>query len=354
MSEEEKIIEEKEEEKPAEEEKKLEESKAEEKKEEKKSPKKKDSKKVNRDKPIPESKINLVNELADKIKAKKTILIASTNGLPGSQFQQIKKSLRGKAEVKVAKKSLILRAIDKVGKGSLNKLKEQIGADIALFFSDIDAFELSGILADNESPTKAKAGDVVDENIDVEPGPTDLIPGPAISELGSVGLKVAVEDGKLAIKEKATIAKAGDVVDGKLAGVLAKLGIEPMKVGFEPIAAYDSESDKVYVGIKIDKEATLENMREMIGKALGFAVNIDYATKETIGYFISKAGVEAKALESLEEKSEEEESKEDSEQKAEEKPVEKEEEAKEEKPAEEEKKVEESKVEEKKEEETSE
>ena len=66
--------------------------------------------------PIPESKIKLVDEIVAKIKKSKTVLIASTKGLPASQFQKIVKSLRGHAEVTVVKKTLFVRAIEKIEK----------------------------------------------------------------------------------------------------------------------------------------------------------------------------------------------------------------------------------------------
>src|SRR3989344_2222121 len=252
-----------------------------------------------REKEIPEYKIKLVQELANMMKGSKTVLIASTRGLPSSQFHEIKKRLRGKAEIKVAKKSAVIRAIEATKDESLQSLKEQIGADIALFFSNIDAFELSGLLAESQSATKAKAGDIALEDIRVEPGPTDLVPGPAISELSGVGLKVAVEGGKLAIKLPHTIVKAGEAIKENVASVMAKLDIKPMKVGFEPVAAYDREDDKVYVGIKIDKKKAHEELKEMITKALGFAVSRGYMTKETASCFIAKAGREEIALSSL-------------------------------------------------------
>lgn len=252
--------------------------------------------KTKREKPIPESKIKSVEKIAEKIKNSRTVFVASIRGLPASKYQKIKKNLMGRVEVFMAKKSLILRAIDSVDKGNVKELKDLIQANTCLMFSDIDAFELAGILIYNQTPANAKAGDIAPEDIKVEPGPTDLMPGPAISELGSVGLKVAVEDGKLAIKQPHTIAKEGDTIDAKMASVFAKLGIAPMKVGFIPVGAYDAQDDKVYKEIKIDKEGTLEELRSAIGKALGFAVNVGYTVKETISFFIAKAAAEEKAL----------------------------------------------------------
>ncbi|MCX8159040.1 MAG: 50S ribosomal protein L10 [Candidatus Pacearchaeota archaeon] len=258
--------------------------------------KKKTNAKENMKKEIPAEKIKAVSELVENIKKHRTTLIASIKGLPSSQFHEIKKNLRGKAIIKVVKKSAAIKSIDSVGKDSLEELKKLISADIALFFSNIEPFELSSLLTDNQSPTKAKAGDIAPEDINVEPGPTNLVPGPAISELSSVGLKVAVEGGKLAIKLPHTIVKKGEVIKDNVASVLAKLDIKPMKVGFEPIAAYDAVDNKVYVGIKIDKKKTLEELREMIGKALGFAVKIGYLTKETLPFYLGKAAREELAL----------------------------------------------------------
>jgi len=255
-----------------------------------------------RDSPIPEYKVKLVKGLVDKIKNSKTILLASTKKLPSSQFHEIKKKLRGKADIRVSKKSIILRAIDESNKPELKNLKEKIVADVALFFSDLDAFELSSLLSDNQSSAKAKAGDIAEEDIKIEPGPTDLLPGPAISELSSVGLKVAVENGKLSIKQEVIVAKAGEPIKENVASVLSKLNILPLKVGFEPLLAYDDESKKIYLGIKIDKKATLERMKVDIKEALGFAVGIEYPTKETVVFFISKAGIEEKLLTAVFEK----------------------------------------------------
>ena len=72
---------------------------------------------------IPQVKVNSVKELTDLIKTKKTILIADISNIPGSQFQQIVKKLRGKAIVKVPKKNLLLRALESAKKEKAKELK---------------------------------------------------------------------------------------------------------------------------------------------------------------------------------------------------------------------------------------
>lgn len=248
---------------------------------------------------VSEAKKQTVKDLANLMQRNRTIMIASSRGLPGRQFNEIKKKLRGMAELRVAKKSSITKAIEATERGTIQTLKQHIEADYVLLFSDTEPFELSSMLMDFQSSRRAKTGDIAPHDIEVEPGPTDLVAGPAISELSGVGLKVKVTEGKLEIIRGAIVARAGEPIKANVASVLSKLNVSPMKVGFIPVVAYDSKEDKIYSNLIIDKAGTLEQVRELVRKALGFAINIKYPTQKTIVYFIAKAGREEKAIERL-------------------------------------------------------
>ena len=246
--------------------------------------------------------------LAELIKNKKTILIASIKNIPSSQFQEIVKKLRGKAIVKVVKKSLIFRALDSSGNDAVKKLKNHIKESTAILFSDMDAFELAEELTSKKSPVKAKAGQESVKDIEIPEGPTDLIPGPAITELGALGIKIKIEKGKINIKEPKIIVREGKKISSAAADIMNKFNIKPFSVGFVPLAAFDTKEEKLYTDIQIDKEETIEEIKKAFGKALPFAVEIGYISKDTIGFLIRKAAVHKKALEKFaagsEEKSE--------------------------------------------------
>lgn len=243
--------------------------------------------------------IKTVEELKNLIETKKTILIASIKNLPASQFQEISKKLRGKAIVKVPKKNLIIRALDLTGKEAIKDLKKKLEDSIAILFSDLDCFELAGELLMNKSLAKAKAGQEAPEDIEVQAGPTDLVPGPAISELGALGIKIQIEKGKITIKQPKVITKEGEKISSGAADVMNKLDIKPFSVGFIPLCAFDNTKGKFYAELKIDKEATLEELKTAYGKALSFSVEIGYSNEDTIRFLIGKAGAHEKALENL-------------------------------------------------------
>ncbi len=242
---------------------------------------------------VSDRKKKLVKDLAGLL-SKKTIMVVSVKNLPSSQFQDIRKKLRGKAELKVAKKSLIDFALEHAKNNELLELTKYVQEDCAMLFSEEDAFELAAFLADNKSPAKAKIGQISTEEITIEPGVTDLLPGPAITELSSAGLKVKVEGGKIAISEEKLFIKVGEIINEQKAGILSKLNIIPFKIGLEPIAAFSE--GKVYANVKVDRQANLGLLREMFARSLAFAVTLNYASKETIMHLLGKAASHEKAL----------------------------------------------------------
>lgn len=248
---------------------------------------------------IPEYKKKTVNELINLIDKNRTILFASIKNLPASQFQEIGKKLRGKAIVKVPKKNLILRALDHSKNVEVKKLKDHIEDSIAILFSDLDSYDLAVELLKNKSPTKAKPGQEAPEDIEIQAGPTDLPPGPAISELSSIGLQVQIEGGKITIKESRVIVKAGKKITQNVADVMSKLNIKPFSTGFIPLTAFDTKENKLYLGIKIDTKKTLEDLKIVFRKSLAFAVEIGYVCTDTIKVMIQKAGRQEKALDKL-------------------------------------------------------
>ncbi len=252
-----------------------------------------------REKEVPEKKKKEVEELADLIKKNNSIVIVSIKNLPTSQFQLIKKKLKDKAIIRVVKKNIINRAIDKIEKGTIKNFKKYLDESQALIFSKLTPFELSAILAKNKTKARAKAGQVVEEDIVIESGPTELTPGPVISELGGLGIKFVIKDGKIEIKERKVIIKTGEQVGEEAASIMSKLDMKPISVGLEPIVAYDSEEDKIYEDIKVDEEKAVEELRSAAGKALALAVKIGYVCKETISFILRKASGEEKKLEQI-------------------------------------------------------
>ena len=247
---------------------------------------------------VSEAKKLKVKELAEQMK-KKTVMIISIKGLPSAQFQDIKKKLRNKAKVQVVKKSLVNFALEHCGIKELHDLVPYVDDSTAMLFSDRDAFEISGILSDEKSPAKAKAGQIAPHDIEVKAGPTELIPGPDISALSAVGLAPKVENGKIAVMQDKVIVKEGKEISDAVASIMAKLDIIPFEVGVEPVAAFDGETKQIYVDIKIDKQGMIEALENDFGRGLAFAVEMGIMNDSSIDFVIGRAGIEGNAIDAI-------------------------------------------------------
>jgi large subunit ribosomal protein L10 len=254
---------------------------------------------------VSEVKKKVVKELVELLKKKKTFLIVSIKGIPASQFQEMVKKLRDKVVVKVPKKNLIIRALETSGDENMKSVETKINENVAMLFSDMDCFELAAELVKNKSPAKAKAGQEAPEDIEVPAGPTDLVPGPAISELGAVGIQIQIEKGKIAIKESKIVAKKGQKITGPVADVLSKLDIKPFSISLVPLGGYDSTDKKAYLNIDINIEKTIAELKTAFSKALPFAVDVGYVSNDTISFLLQKAGRHELAIGNLSNKSEE-------------------------------------------------
>lgn len=248
---------------------------------------------------VSKKKLEAVKQLSELLKTSKTVLVASIKSMPAAQFQLVNKKLRDKAVIKVPKKNLIYRVIDFSNNEILKKLKENIKEDSAILFSDLDAFDLSVELVENKTKIRAKPGQEAPEDITIEAGATELMPGPALTDLSSAGLKTQIEKGKISIKETKVIVKKGEKISDAAAKVMSMLDIKPFSVGFVPVAAFDVKENKLYLGIKIDKQGTIAELKNSFGKSLAFAVQMSYISNDTIKFLIGKAASHEKALGNL-------------------------------------------------------
>ena len=115
--------------------------------------------------------------------------------------------------------------------------------------------------------------------------------------MGALGILTQIQGGKISIKSPKVVVNKGEKISEGAASVMNKLEIKPFSVGFEPLAAFDTKENKLYSEIKIDKEETLEQLKELFARALAFAVEVNYTSSDTIKYLIGKAGSYGKALE---------------------------------------------------------
>lgn len=266
-------------------------------------------------------KIKEVGNLAEKISKSKVVGLVNISGIPSRQFQQMRKGLKGKVELKITKNSLLKGAFEKA---RIDKLVEYIQGPSGIVFTDINPFRLNKLIESIKTTAPAKPGSAANKDIVIPAGDTPFKPGPIIGELQRVGIKAKIEGGKIVITEDSPVIKKGEIISKDLANVLSRLGVEPIELGLEIRAAY--EDGIIYPGdlLKIDEDKTIANLqnaykeslnlalnsmiynsttikiflRNAFYNSISLAINAEIINKETIGFMLSKANMQMLSLSS--------------------------------------------------------
>jgi large subunit ribosomal protein L10 len=242
---------------------------------------------------VKEKKKKALEDLIEMIKSYKIIGILDLYKLPSAQYQKIKGALASRAKIKVVKKTLLQRALETLG---MNSLAQHIPNYPAVLFSNENPFKLYLFIDKNKSQAPAKAGDIATNDIVVNAGPTDIPPGPANSTLSKVKIPAKVEGGKITISKDVTVCKAGEKISQDLANALALLKLEPLQIGLNVCAVY--ESGLVYTKdvLAIDQTKILGDLSGAAQSALNLSVFIVWPTKSNINIMLAKAFTNAKTL----------------------------------------------------------
>jgi len=238
-------------------------------------------------------KVEFVKELSNQINENPIIGIFDVTNMPAAALQKIKYELHGKAEMRSVKKSLLVRAVENSNK---KELKDVIVGQPGIIITSMDPFKLYKIINKSKTNVAAKPGNVAPNDIEVKAGPTELMPGPAISTLSKVGIQSKVEGGKIAVMRDKLVAKAGQEISADLASVLSMLKIEPIEVGLDLKAVYEDGTIYTKDVLAIDEQQVLNDMISGYHHAVNLSIESGFIIKEAVPIMISKAFNEARAL----------------------------------------------------------
>ncbi len=245
---------------------------------------------------IPQWKIEEVQKLVDSIKKSKMVGLVNVEGVGAKQLDNIRKSLRGSATIRMARNTLMIRAIEKAGIKGMDELVNYVRGPVAFIFSDQDPFILGKFLSENKTSAPAKGGQVTPKDIIIPAMNTGVAPGPFISELAALKIPSRVKGGVIHVTEETVAVKAGEVVSNAMAQMLARLGIEPMELQLKLVAAYTDGAVLTGDSLDVDLEHLFQQVILGHQYAVNLSINSGYPTAETIPLIIAKADMEARTL----------------------------------------------------------
>lgn len=241
-------------------------------------------------------KVAMVERIAKLAKQYPVLAITRLSKVRSAQLMAVRKVLRGQAEIIVVKNQLAVLGLKRAGLKNADELLDNLRGQNALIFSKQDPFKLFLLLEKNRVNLAARAGDVAPTNVVVPAGNTGQQAGPVLSEFREAGIKTKIEAGSIQVVEDSIVAKPGTVISPKLASLLSRLGIKPIRAGLAIALAYENGLIYGAEAVAIDLEKYRASLLEGFASAKGLAIYIGYVTKETAPEIIAKAYREALAL----------------------------------------------------------
>ena len=237
-----------------------------------------------------------VEALASFIDKYNVLVVASLYKVRSMQLQALSKKFRGDVQMRVAKNTILRRALEASKKEGVGALSDAITGSNVLLLTNMNPFRLSLLLDRNKIKMSAKVGDVAPDDILIAAGNTGLPPGPAISELSEAGIRTRIESGSVYVLQDTVVAKKGEPIQAKVASVLSKLGIKPLEVGLSVIAAFDGGLVFKADDLHIDLDEIRKELVTAFGSALGLSVNVGFPTPDNVRFILQRAQAGAQSL----------------------------------------------------------
>jgi len=243
-------------------------------------------------------KKEIFSDLQTLLREYSVVAVADLQKVRSSQIQEIRKKLRGKAELVVAKNTILQKASEELAseKANVDKFAKSLSGSKVLIFTQMNPFELIVFLNKNKVRVPAKGGDVATGEIMIPAGNTGLQPGPVISEFNEAKVQTRIEGGSIFVAKDTVVAEKGDVLSTKTASLLSKLGMKPMEAGLTLSYAYDNG---LVIGPN-DLTFDLDQMRSQFSTAarleFGLAVEANIMLPETAPAILGKAYRQAVAV----------------------------------------------------------
>ncbi|MBI2185109.1 MAG: 50S ribosomal protein L10 [Thaumarchaeota archaeon] len=244
----------------------------------------------------PARKVQQVDRTEELSKKYGLVAASRLNKVRAAQLMSLKRDFRGSLEIAIAKNTLAAIGLKKTGRAGIEQFVDELKGQNALIFTDFNPFKLYLIFEKNKVNLPARAGDVATEDVVITAGNTGLAPGPVLSEFKEAGVPTKIDAGSIWITKDTVVARPGDVINPKMAGFLARMGLKPIRAGVSIYLANFEGKNLREQDVRIDLEEYRGWLATARNEALSLALGAAYPSKEVLPMLLAKGFAHAKGL----------------------------------------------------------
>ena len=236
--------------------------------------------------------IRKINEYTEKYSV---LALSKIRKVRARQMMALRKQFRDEMDIIVAKNKISKMGL-KNRKKNIKNFIEKITDQNAIIFTEMNPFKIQLLLEKNKVDLPARVGDIATDPVTLPSGNTSIPPGPVLSEFKEMKVPTKIDAGSIFISRDTEVLKTGEVIKPKLASLLSRLGLKPIKAGLSISAAY--MDGVVFSGedLRLDLEEYRIKIQKAHNSTLALSIEAAYLTKETIPMILGKASLNAKTL----------------------------------------------------------
>eukprot|EP00054_Salpingoeca_dolichothecata_P031369 m.263289 g.263289 ORF g.263289 m.263289 type:complete len:313 (+) comp26871_c0_seq1:69-1007(+) len=207
------------------------------------------------------------------------IILVGVDNVGSKQIQDIRMTLRGKAEILMGKNTMIRKAI----RGHLDenpdleKLLPHIKENVGFIFTNSDLGEIKDIILAKKVQAPARAGAIAPVDVTVPAGNTGMGPEKT-SFFQALQIQTKISRGTIEIVNDVELIHIGDKVGASEATLLNMLNISPFSYGLQMKMVYDNGSVYAPEILDITKEDILARFSAGLRNVAAVSLAIGYPT----------------------------------------------------------------------------
>jgi len=211
------------------------------------------------------------------------VLLVQADNVRSSQLAQVRRSLRGRAEILMGKNTHVRKILKSVldDYPQYEKLIPFIRGNIGFVFTNESLSSIRDILVENKLPAPARAGAIAQCHVVVPAGSTGM-PPEKTSFFQALNIATKINRGLVEIVSDVHLLSTGDKVNASQAELLNKMNIFPFSYGL--VVSYVFEDGQVYPSSVLDitNDELIKKFMTGISSVASVSLAIGYPTVASV------------------------------------------------------------------------
>ncbi|KAF3987607.1 hypothetical protein FT663_03732 [Candidozyma haemuli var. vulneris] len=234
-----------------------------------------------------DKKIQYFAKLKELLTEYKSIFIVGVDNVSSQQMHEIRKALRGEAQVLMGKNTMVRRAI----RGFLSELPEYekllpfVKGNVGFIFTNGDLKTIRETVTSNVVAAPARAGAIAPKDVYVPAGNTGMEPGKT-SFFQALGVPTKIARGTIEIVSDVKVVEASTRVGPSEAALLNLLNISPFTYGMTVVQVYDNGQVFPATILDITDDELVGHFVSAINTIASISLAVGYPTLPSVGHSV--------------------------------------------------------------------